>query len=118
MRNQRTDWVNLYFGWRVLLIVSKVLGAIGAGLVFLGYFIVDAINPALDRAYIEWVLGLAALAIPLLVLFGIFQVFRKPRTNAAIERELGWTPNPKPGESWFRADGSKKQYDHATGIWS
>jgi hypothetical protein len=72
------------------------------------------------------VLGLAALAIPVLICVGIFQVFRKPSTDpaalyrrqVALDKRLGWVSNPPPGVSWFREDGERKRYDAATGIWS
>jgi hypothetical protein len=57
-------------------------------------------------------------AIILLVASAVRAAFRRPKTSAEIERELGWTPNPPPGESWFRPDGTPKKYDRATGTWN
>jgi hypothetical protein len=126
MRSQRqrqTDYANIYFGFIVWRAIFRILGAIGAGLFVVLYFIVDAIDPDDAPTFIAGtvvcLIAAGALAVLYLIVAVLYRLFvpRPRRTNADIERELGWTPNPPPGVSWFRDNGEKKQYDHGTGTW-
>jgi peptidoglycan/LPS O-acetylase OafA/YrhL len=126
MRSQRqrqTDYANIYFGFIVWRAIFRILGAIGAGLFVVLYFIVDAIDPDDAPTFIAGtvvcLIAAGVLAVLYLIVAVTYRLFvpRPRRTNADIERELGWTPNPPPGVSWFRDNGEKKQYDHGTGTW-
>ncbi len=88
------------------------------------YLIVDAIDPDGAANFIAGtvicLIGAGVLAVLYIIVAVIYRIIipRPRRTNAEIAKSLGWTPNPPPGVSWFRENGEKKQYDHATGTWS
>jgi hypothetical protein len=106
MRDQRQpDYVNLYFGWVVWRAISRVLGAIGAGCVIVGWFVVYEIAPQYGVPYLEIVFGGIVLAIPVLIVVGFYQAFRKrpdPMRNWAPASALSNPPEP-----WFDSNGNR-----------
>ncbi len=120
MRNRQPGmpYTELYFRFKVLREVSRVIGIAGAIVVAVVYFILANLFPGAAPQIAVTIFLLLVGAFVLCVVWGICRIFAKPRTAAEIEKSLGWAPNPPRGESWFRLDGTKKQYDRATGTWS
>ncbi len=52
-RRGQPDYVNLVAGFYVWRAISRVLGAIGAGMVFVGWFVVYEVAPDYGTDYIE-----------------------------------------------------------------
>jgi hypothetical protein len=108
-----------YFAWKVITAIARVLAWFGVAILAGIYLALKAIwpdqGPHIALCLILGLLGTGAF----LVLYTLVSMFTsRPPTNEQIQQSLGWVPNPPKGESWFRADGSKKQYDHSTGLWS
>jgi uncharacterized membrane protein YeaQ/YmgE (transglycosylase-associated protein family) len=117
MRRAEMPFTELYFKWQVLRGVSKILGVVGAWILVILYFVLASLFPAYqDQIAVGMFLALVG-AVVLLVVSAVRTAFKNPKTSADIEKELGWTPNPPAGESWFRSDGMPKTYDRATGRW-
>ena len=118
MRRGEMPFTELYFKWQVLRGVSKILGVVGAWILVILYFVLASLFPAYQNQIAVGMFLALVGAVVLLVVSAVRTAFKNPKTSADIQKELGWTPNPPAGESWFRSDGMPKTYDRATGRWN
>ncbi len=117
-------YTETYFKWKIFFIVSRLAGKVLGGVLIVFLLIATSCFPDYSTQIILTTLGVLVGIVVLSVLWAIFSVINRvffpptARQRAlAMDKKMGWVSNPEPGVSWFRADGSKKEYNHATGEW-
>jgi hypothetical protein len=107
------NWTETYFKWRVLSAIFRIVSAVISTVAMALLIMACLIFP--NAACIVGGIG-CVLYIIVALCHRLFVPRSVESKNAQLIR-LGIVPNPPEGTNWFRPDGSKIEYDPATGRW-